>query len=109
MLIFQTSDAEIKSFNELKNNKEKYAVISTITSDDMFNRFRDEDNIFPFVNFGTITTVKKNKFLEDTTYTWNEVSMDNYDVLSKLVFSKSFKIKAKIKKISNFNPKISLI
>lgn len=109
MPIFHISDAELKSFNELKNIKEKYAVISTITCDDIFNRFRNDDNIYTFVSGGTITTVEKNNLFEETAYTWNEIRMDNYDVLSKLVPSKSFKIKAKIKKISNFNPKIALV
>lgn len=109
MPIFQISDAEIKSFNELKNNKERYAVISTITSDDIFNRFCTEDIAYPLASVSTITMVKSNKTIEETTYTWNETSIDNYDILSKLVPSQSFKIKAKVKNITNFNPKIVLI
>ena len=45
----------------------------------------------------------------ETVYTWNEISVDNYDISSRLVPNKSFKIKAKIKNITNFNPKIVLI
>lgn len=109
MPIFQISDAEIKSFNELKNNKERYAVISTITSDDIYNRFSTEDITEPFASVSTITTVKRNKTFEETVYTWNEISVDNYDISLRLVPNKSFKIKAKIKNITNFNPKIVLI
>lgn len=110
MLIFQVSDAEINSFNELKNNRERHAVISTITSDDIFNRFNTEDVTNSITDIGTITTIKRNNTTDDaSTYTWNEVSLNSYDVISKLVPNKTFKIKAKVKSITNFNPKIALI
>lgn len=108
MLILQITDAEIKSFNELKNNQERYAVISTITSDDIFNRFRDKAKIYSFISGGTATTIKEDRFIKQSSYTWNEIGTDNYDIFTKFVPQKSFKVKVKIKKIVNFSPKISL-
>ena len=110
MPIFQISDAEIKSFNELRNNHERYAVISTITKDDIFKKNDFTEDVYvAFKNIDTITTIKKSQAFERSIYTWNEVNVDNFDITSKLQKSKSFKILARVKKVSKFNPKIDLL
>lgn len=38
--------------------------------------------------------------------TWGELRSDNFDIVSKITFNKSFKVKAKIKVVSRHEPKV---
>lgn len=38
--------------------------------------------------------------------TWGELSTDNFDIVSKMIFNTSFKVKAKIKAVSRYEPRV---
>lgn len=50
--------------------------------------------------------IEVNEIYNDNSATWTEFIDDNFDIISKLVFKKSFKIKSKIVSISKFTPNI---
>lgn len=52
------------------------------------------------------TRLDINGIFEDTGSTWKDISVEDFDVVSKMEFSKSIIMKVKIKSISKFIPKI---
>lgn len=104
-MLFYPTDSDLKLYNEAKSKKEIPSIISTIKTGEVFNKFHSEDTFYPYENTVT-TTVKNNMINVKTATTWEEINNQDFDIISKFVPNKSFKIKARVKKVSNYNPKI---
>lgn len=52
------------------------------------------------------TQIYFNEYNNFNNSTWTESSDDNFDVISKLVYTKTFKVKSRIKTIIHHTPKI---
>lgn len=91
--------------------KERVEFVSFLTNtqiDDLsnnLNKLITLDNAL-FLNFSNSTKlfIKKDALVDNST--WSEFSNEDFDVITKLSFSKTFKVRAKIKTISRFIPKI---
>lgn len=63
-------------------------------------------NLEPFIYDKTITQIDVKRVFINSNSTFTDFIDDDLDIVSKLIFKKSFKVKAKIKAISKFSPKI---
>ena len=99
------------NYNVSTQLKRKIEIVSCQTStqiDELPKKINDIFNldIASFHNFSNATKLHLNEedFIDHST--WSDFIDENFDVISKLSYSKVFKVKAKVKKISRFTPKI---
>jgi len=91
--------------------KQRMEVISCLTStqvDDLPNK-RDRSTTLDFTDFlnyqnSTQLFIKKEILTDHST--WLDFIEEDFDIISKIPYSKTFKVKAKIKTISRFTPKV---
>ena len=99
------------NYNVSTQFKHKIEIVSCYTStqlDELPKKLNDTVNldIAYFHNFANATKIHLNKenFVDHST--WSDFIDENFDVISKLSYSKIFKVKAKVKTITRFTPKI---
>jgi hypothetical protein len=89
--------------------RHKTELVSGFSSTLLKNLFYEKDNTLDavsFLNYSTSTKFnsKTNDILNHST--WIELSEENLDIISKINFNKTFRVKSKIKSISKYSPKI---
>lgn len=99
------------NYNVSTQFKHKVEIVSYLTStriDDLPEKLNNTFNlnIDYFHNFANATKfiLNEESFVDNST--WSDFMDENFDVISKLSYSKVFKVRAKIKTISRFTPKI---
>jgi hypothetical protein len=91
--------------------KQKIEMVTCFTSTQVDDLSKKEEfttilDITPYLTFSNSTQlfIKRDNITDHST--WLDFIDENFDVISKISYSKSFKVKAKIKTISKFTPKI---
>lgn len=98
-----TDNASTQIQYEIELNNE---ITSTRLFDDNLENAEIIDLSLYFKNKYISSIIETNEDYIINSSTWAELIDENYDVISKLTFKKSIKIKSKIISISNFTPKI---
>lgn len=101
------------NYNAYTQIKQKEKIVNCITStrvDDFLQKLDPSTlDITSYINFSNSTqlfiTKNNNENIIDNSTRLNFLD-ENFDIYSKLMYSKKFKVKVKIKKISKFTPKI---
>lgn len=74
---------------------------------DSFPFLSDDESIYYWEKLKSLATDIRIPISKDAdSSTWGEHTSDNFDIVSKMTFNKSFKVKAKIKVVSRYEPKI---
>jgi len=98
------------NYNVSTQIKQRVEIVSYLTSTQVDDLTKKKDDtildLSSFLNFTNFTTlvIKKDFFIDNST--WVDFIEENFDVTSKLSYTKTFKVKAKIKTVSNYTPKI---
>ena len=73
------------------------------------DRFLNDDSILHWGKAMILATnVSFEDNIEDNHSTWEDLISNEFELLSPIKFTKTFKVKSKIKQISTYNPKIVL-
>lgn len=73
------------------------------------NRFLKDDSMLHWEKAITLATnVSVEDNIDDTHSTWEDLISNEFELLSPIRFTKTFKVKAKIKRVSTYEPKIVL-
>ncbi|MBT3207680.1 MAG: hypothetical protein HN704_14250 [Bacteroidetes bacterium] len=99
------------NYNISTQIKPAIEAICNFSSTQIENYFSRNDDrtldITPYINSIATKLIIEGDHL--TSYsTWLEIGVENFDIISKITYSKKFKVKAKIKVISKFTPKINM-
>lgn len=99
------------NYNAYTQIKQKIEMVACFTSTQVDDLSKKEESstildITSYLNFSNSTQlfIKRDNITDHST--WLDFIDENFDVISKISYSKSFKVKAKIKTISKFTPKI---
>jgi len=100
------------NYNAYTKVKQKIEMVTCVTSTqvDDFLSIEKADaavlDITSYLNFSNSTQlfIKKDNIADHST--WQNFIDENFDIISKVPYIKSFKVKAKIKTVSKFTPKI---
>lgn len=107
-MLFFPPNIDINSTSTQLSNKREYADAFSVTKLKSKNDLDDGDlfSLPIFLKNRSATQINIEDSNSDSSSTWQDLLEEDLDVISKLVFKKSFKVKAKIIAISNYTPKI---
>lgn len=87
---------------------EKYNTSSTCL-ESPYKRLLEDDSILHWEKVMTLATnVSVEDDILDNNSTWEDLIANEFELLSTIRFTKAFKVKSKIKRISTYVPKIVL-
>ncbi len=86
---------------------EKYNASSTCM-ESPYNRFLEDDSILHWEKVMTLATnVSVDDNIVHSNSTWEDLIANEFELLSTIKFTKSFKVKSKIKRISTYEPNLN--
>lgn len=96
-----------KTITQVKNDLELGFNTPSTRLKSTYYFFPDDQSLTTIQDFALYSTQVKMKEADKAdTSTWTEIEEDNFDIFSNVPFQKKYNVKAKIKTVSKYNPKI---
>ena len=105
-LFIAPNNFELTSYNELKYKQEQYVTFSSTVLISKFNEGEDDmlRNLKDIHLY--VSNIQTTEDQIQNSVSWNEIEMNNFDVFINLHVKKTINVKARIKSVSHYVPKI---